>query len=195
MQDHENFLQFRACQQSIRCDSINFSIRNGLLNIDFHFSNLTINILPEHSFILDNQWHYIHMHRIDNKLLLHIDHHIAQRHVNIIEPNVSLLSTIWLNLNGGEKISIEDLRVYDQSINSKFFLNNHYEQIQLKHRPWKPLHSISFHEQYDSSISIPLNDVLCQECELDTIYFEFRTTELTGLLLFANIQTNGFQRR
>jgi hypothetical protein len=115
--------------------------------------------------------------------------------MNIIESNIPLLSTIWLTLNGNKQIYIEDLRLYDQSINSKFFLNNQYEQIQLKHRPWKPLNSISFYDQQDSYLTIQLNDILCQECELDTIYFDFRTTELTGLILFANIQTTNPKMR
>ncbi|UJR31572.1 hypothetical protein I4U23_019059 [Adineta vaga] len=189
--DHENFLQFRPCRQIMECDSINFSIRNGLLHINFYFMNVTINITGEYPFLLDNQWHYIHLHRIDTKLLLHIDHHIAQQRLNLIEIDYSSLSssTIWLILNGNKNIRIEDLRLYDQSINSKHFLNNQYEQIQLKHRPWKPLNSISFYEQQDTYVAVQLNDILCQECELDTIYFDFRTTELTGLILFANIQT------
>lgn len=112
-----------------------------------------------------------------------------------METNPSSLSTIWLVLNGDKKTRIEDLRIYDQSINSKFFLNNQYEQIQLKHRTWKPLNSISFYEEQDSYITISLNDIVCQECELDTIYFDFRTTELTGLILFANIQTNNPKMR
>ncbi|CAF3046431.1 unnamed protein product [Rotaria sp. Silwood2] len=190
IQDQDNFLELRPCRQSIECDSISFSIRNGLLQINFDYSNLTMNITGEHPFILDNQWHYIHLYRIDTKLLLHIDHHIAQQRMNIIETNLSSLSTIWLILNGNKQIRIEDLRIYDQSINSKFLLYNQYEQIQLKHRTWKPLNSVSFYEQQDSYITISLNDILCQECELDTIYFDFRTTELTGLILFANIQTN-----
>ncbi|CAF0863611.1 unnamed protein product [Rotaria sordida] len=188
--DQENFLELRPCRQSLECDSINFSIRNGLLQINFYYSNKTINITEEQPFIIDNQWHYIHLYRIDTKLLLHIDHHISQQRMNIIETNQTLLSTIWLILNGNEQIRIEDLRIYDQSINSKFFLNKQYEQIELKHRIWKPSNSISFYEQQDSYITISLNDILCQECELDTIYFDFRTTELTGLILFANIQTN-----
>ncbi|CAF3694710.1 unnamed protein product, partial [Rotaria sordida] len=188
--DQENFLELRPCRQSLECDSINFSIRNGLLQINFYYSNKTINITEEQPFIIDNQWHYIHLYRIDTKLLLHIDHHISQQRMNIIETNQTLLSTIWLILNGNQQIRIEDLRIYDQSINSKFFLNKQYEQIELKHRIWKPSNSISFYEQQDSYITISLNDILCQECELDTIYFDFRTTELTGLILFANIQTN-----
>jgi hypothetical protein len=115
--------------------------------------------------------------------------------MNIIESNISSLSTIWLILNGNKQIRIEDLRLYDQSINSNFFLNDQYEQIQLKHRPWKPLNPISFYDQQDSYITIQLNDILCQECELDAIYFDFRTTELTGLILFANIQTNNPKMR
>ncbi len=189
LHDQENFLQLRSCRPLIKCDSIDFSIRNGLLNINFHYFNSTININGEYPFLLDNQWHYIHLYRIDMKLLLHIDHHIAQQRVNIIENNSSSFSTIWLIFNGNKQIRIEDLRLYDQSINSKYFLNNQYEQIQLKHRPWKPLNSIAFYEQQDSYLTIPLNDILCQECELETIYFDFRTTELTGLILFANIQT------
>ncbi|CAF4446836.1 unnamed protein product, partial [Adineta steineri] len=94
-----------------------------------------------------------------------------------------------LILNGNKNIRIEDIRLYDQSLNTKFFLNNQYEQIQLKYRPWKPLNSISFYDQQDAYITIQLNDILCQECELDTIYFDFRTTELTGVILYANIQT------
>jgi hypothetical protein len=179
----------------MKCDSINLSIRNGLLHINFHFSNLTINLTGEYPFLLDHQWHYIHLHRIDTKLLLHIDHHIAQQRLNIIERNLSALETIWLTFNGQKHISIEDLRLYDQPINAKFFLNNQYEQIQLKHRPWKPLNSISFYEQQDSYITIQLNDILCQECELDTIYFDFRTTESTGLILLANIQTTNPKMR
>ena len=179
----------------MKCDSINFSIRNGLLDINFYLSNLTINITGEYPFILDNQWHYIHLYRIDTKLLLHIDHHIAQQRLNLIESNNSSLSTIWLILNGNKQIRIEDLRLYDQAINPKFFLNNQYEQIELKHRPWKPLNTISFYEQQDSYIGIQLNDIVCQECEVDTIYFDFRTTELTGLILFANIQTTNPKMR
>ena len=173
----------------MKCDSINFSIRNGLLQINFHFSNSTINITGEYPFLLDNQWHYIHLHRIDSKLLLHIDHHIAQQRVNLIENNSSSFASISLIFNGNKQIHIEDLRLYDQSINTKFFRNNQYEQIQLKHRSWRPLNSIAFYEQQDAYITIQLNDILCQECQVETIYFDFRTTELTGLILFANIQT------
>ena len=115
--------------------------------------------------------------------------------MNLMESNASSLLTIWLVLNGDKQIRIEDLRLYDQSINSNFFLNNQNEQIQLKHRPWRPSNSISFYDQQDSYITIQLNDILCQECELDTIYFDFRTTELTGLILFANIQTNNPKMR
>ncbi|CAF1330953.1 unnamed protein product [Adineta ricciae] len=186
--DQRNFLQFRPCRQSMDCDSLDFSIRNGLLHITFAFTNLTVNITGEYPFLLDNQWHYIHLHRIDTKLLLHIDHHIAQQRLNLLETNLSS-STIWVVFNGNQDIRIEDLRIYDQSINARHFLNNQYEQIQLKQRPWKPLNSISFYEQQDSYIAVQLNDIVCQECELDTIYFDFRTTELTGLILFANIQT------
>ncbi|CAF4187713.1 unnamed protein product, partial [Rotaria magnacalcarata] len=92
----------------------------------------------EHPLLLDNQWHYIQLYRVDTKLLLHIDHHIAQQRMNLIETNLSALSTIWLIFHGNKQIRIEDLRIYDQSINSKFFINNQYEQIQLKHRTWKP---------------------------------------------------------
>ncbi|CAF1302347.1 unnamed protein product [Adineta steineri] len=193
--DQENFIQFRPCRQTMKCDSIDFSIRNGLLHINFNLSNIAINISGEYSFLLDNQWHYIHLHRIDTKLLLHIDHHIAQQRLNIIETNLSSLSTIWLILNGNKNIRIEDIRLYDQSLNTKFFLNNQYEQIQLKYRPWKPLNSISFYDQQDAYITIQLNDILCQECELDTIYFDFRTTELTGVILYANIQTTNSKIR
>ena len=170
------------------CDSLDFSIRNGLLHITFAFANLTVNITGEYPFLLDNQWHYIYLHRIDTKLLLHIDHHIAQQRLNLLETNLSS-STIWVVFNGNQDIRVEDLRIYDQSINARHFLNNQYEQVQLKHRPWKPLNSISFYEQQDSYIAVQLNDIVCQECELETIYFDFRTTELTGLILFANIQT------
>lgn len=138
---------------------------------------------------MDNQWHYIHFYRIDTKLLLHIDHHIAQQRVNLPSSNHSSFATIWLTFNGQKQIRIENLRLYDQSINSKHFLHQQYEQIQLKHRPWKPVNTIAFYEQQDSYIAIQLTDILCQECQLDTIYFDFRTTELTGLIFFANIQT------
>lgn len=126
---------------------------------------------------------------MDTKFLLHIDHHIAQQRLNIIHSNHSNYPTIWLVFNGQQEILIEDLRLYDRSINAKHFLNNQHEQIRLKQRPWKPFNSISFYDDQDASISIQLNDVLCQECQLDSIYFDFRTTEMTGLLLFANIQT------
>jgi hypothetical protein len=154
-----------------------------------------VNITGEYPFLLDNQWHYVHLHRMDTKLLLHIDHHIAQQRLTLTSSSQSSLSTIWLLINGNKQIHLQDLRLYDQSINSKFFLNQQHEQIQLEHRPWKPLNSISFYEQEDAYIGIQLNDVLCQECELDSIFFDFRTTELTGLLLFANIQTTNPKMR
>lgn len=185
MHDQENFLQLRPCRQLLHCDSIDFSIRNGLLHIQYH----TLNITGEYPFLLDNQWHYIHFYRIDTKLLLHIDHHIAQQRVHSLESNHSSFATIWLTFNGDKQIRIENLRLYDQSINTKHFLNQQYEQIQLKHRPWKAANSIAFYEQQDAYLAIQLSDVLCQECQLETIYFDFRTTELTGLIFFANIQT------
>ncbi|CAF3710007.1 unnamed protein product [Rotaria sp. Silwood1] len=184
--DEEDFLQIRPCSLSLKCDSINFSIRNGLIHIYFYLLNVTI----EYPFILDNQWHFIYLQRIDTNFLLHIDNHIIQQRLNIINLNVSSLSMIWLIFYGNKQICIEDLRLYDQSIYSKFFLNNQYEHnIKLQYRPSKPLNAISFDNDQNSSIEIELNDLLCQECQLDTIYFQFRTTESNGILLFANIQT------
>ena len=191
--DLENFLQIRPCHSSqIKCDSINFSIRNGLLDINFHLLNSTFNVTGEYPFLLDNQWHYIHLYRIDTKLLLHIDHHIAQQRIQFIEYNRSTLPTIWLTFNGNKQIHIGNLRLYDQSINSKFFFNKQNEQIQLKQRIWKAKNPITFTE-HDSYIEIPLNDILCQECRLETIYFDFRTIELTGLIFFAHIQTTNMK--
>jgi len=91
---------------------------------------------------------------------------------------------------GNKQIRIEDLRLYDQSIYSKIFLNNQYQQIKLQYRSWKPLNAISFDNQLNSSIEIQLNEILCQDCQLNSFYFQFRTKELNGLLLFANIKTN-----
>ncbi|CAF1361401.1 unnamed protein product [Rotaria sordida] len=184
--DEEDFLKIRSCSLSSKCDSINFSIRNGYIHIFFYLLNITI----DYPFILDNQWHFIYLQRIDTKFLLHIDNHIIQQRLNIINLNISSLSTIRLIFYGNKQIRIEDLRLYDQSIYSKFFLNNQYRQnIQLKYRSWKPLNTISFYDYQNSSIEIQLNEFLCQECQLDTIYFQFRTIESNGLLLFANIQT------
>ncbi|CAF3431182.1 unnamed protein product, partial [Rotaria sp. Silwood2] len=182
--DEEDFLQIRPCSLSLKCDSIKFSIRNGRIHIYFYLLNITI----EYPFILDNHWHSIYLQRIDTNFLLHIDNHMIQQRLNIINLNVSSLSTIWLIFNGNKQVRIEDLRLYDQSIYSKFFLNNPYEQY-INYRPWKPLNTISFHDHQNSSIEIPLNEFICQECQLDTIYFQFRTIEPNGLLLFANVQT------
>jgi hypothetical protein len=171
----------------MKCESINFSIRNGLLHISFY----SLNISSEYPFLLDNQWHSIHLQRIDTNFLLHIDHHITQQRVNIMHSNLSLLSTVWLVFHGEKQIRIEDLRLYDQSIYS----NNQYKQIKLEHRAWKPLNTISFDNHQNSYIEIQLNEILCQDCQLDSFYFQFRTLESNGLLLFANIQTNNQKLR
>lgn len=193
--DQEHFVQFRPCRQSMECDSIDFSIRNGLLHIGFVLGNWSVNITGEYPFLLDDHWHYIRLQRTEAKLLLHIDNHIAQQRLNLAELHPSAPATIWLTLHGNKNIRIEDLRVYEQSINAKHFLNNQHEQIQLKHRPRKPLNSISFYEQQDAYVAVQLNDILCQECELDAIYFDFRTTEMTGLIFIANIQTTNPKSR
>jgi hypothetical protein len=104
----------------------------------------------------------------------------------------SVLSTVWVIFNGNKQIRIEDLRVYDQSIYSKLFPD---DQSQLKHRLWKPLNAISLNDYHNSYIEIQLNEILCQECQLDSIYFQFRTTESNGLLLFANVQTDNHKSR
>lgn len=161
------------------------------MHINFRLSNLIQNITGENPFLLDTNWHYIHLYRLSTKLLLHIDHHISQQVVDLGQSSSSATSTtVWIIFNGDKEILIEDLRLYDQSINSKFFLNNQYEQIRLQQRNWKPSNSISFYDQQDSYITIRLNDIVCPECQLNSIYFDFRTTELNGLILFANIQTH-----
>ncbi|CAM4799223.1 unnamed protein product [Rotaria magnacalcarata] len=186
LHDENDFLQIRPCSLSLKCDSISFSIHNGLLNVYFYLINLTI----EYPFILDKQWHSVHLQRIDTNFLVHIDHHIIKQSVNIINLNLSSLSTIWLIFYGNKQIRIEDLRLYDQPMYSDFFLNNQRTQIKLKHRPWKPLNTVSFEHHQNSFIEIQLQDILCQDCQLDTFYFEFRTREQNGILVFANIQTN-----
>jgi hypothetical protein len=103
--------------------------------------------------------------------------------------NLSVFATIWLIFHGNKQIRIEDLRVYDQSIFAKL-LNNQIEQIKFKTRPWKPINTISFTNQQNSYLEIQLNEILCQDCQLNTFDFQFRTTDLHGLLLFARIQTN-----
>jgi hypothetical protein len=120
---------------------------------------------------------------------LHIDNHIIQQRVNINSFNSSSIATIWIVFYGNKQIWIEDLRLYDQSIYSKF-LNDKSEQIQLKTRAWKPLNAISFDTEQNSYIEIQLNEILCQDCQLNAFYFQFRTTESNDLLLFANIKTN-----
>ena len=160
MHDEENFLEIRSCSFVSKCDLISFSIRNGLLHIQFYLLNLTI----EYPFLLNNQWHSIHLHRTGTNFLLHVDTHIIQQRVNIINLNLSLLSTIWLIFYGNKQIQMEDIRLYDQPIFSKFFPNSQYEQLKLKHRPWKPLNAISFDHYHSSYIEIQLDEVLCQNC-------------------------------
>ena len=155
----------------------------------------SINLTSEYPFLLDNQWHTIHLQRFETNFLLHIDNHITQQRVNIINSDSSLLPTIWVIFNGNKQIRIEDLRLYDQSVYSKLFSNNQEEQMKLKHRLWKPLNAISLNDHQNSYTEIQLNEILCQECQLDSIYFQFRTTESNGLLLFANIQTNNYKIR
>lgn len=194
--DRESFLQVRPCRTTFSCDSVDFSIRNGLLQIDYIVNRTIFTIDGEYPFLLDNQWHYIRLYRMDSKFLLHIDHHIDQKRFDFgLEPNRAQYQTIWLVFSGEQHILVEDLRIYDQSINGKYFLNNQYEQIKLKNRPWKPLNTISFYDGHDDPIGIQLNDILCQECQLDNIYFDFRTTEYNGLVLFANIQTTNPKSR
>lgn len=144
----------------------------------------------EYPFILDHQWHSIYLQHIDTNFLLHIDNHIIQQRVNIINVNLSSLSTVWLIFHSNKQVRIEDLRLYDQSIYVNFFLNNQHKQMKLTTHPWKPLNTISFDNPIRSYVEIPLSDVLCQECPLDTIYFQFRTLEPSGLILLANIQKN-----
>ncbi|CAF3641513.1 unnamed protein product [Adineta steineri] len=187
MHDQLNFLQIRACRLSMSCDSIDFSIINGLLQVNFYLLNLT----SEYPFLLDNQWHSIRLQRFDKKSLLHIDNHIRQQHVNINSFNASSSSsTIWIVLMGEKQIRIEDLRLYDQPIYSKLIANNQDEHMKFKYRLMKPLNAISFNDQLNSYIELKLNDILCQECQLYSIYFQFRTTELNGVLLFAMIRTD-----
>jgi hypothetical protein len=111
-----------------------------------------------------------------------------------MNANASSVSTIWIIFHGNKQIQIEDLRLYDQSIYPKFLLNNQDEEIKLKIRPWKPLNAIAFDNQ-NSYLETQLNEILCQECQLDSIYFQFRTKEFNGLLLFASIQTTNHKIR
>ena len=126
---------------------------------------------------------------MNTSFLLHIDHHIIQERLNINPINYSLFATIWLIFYGHKQVRIEDLRLYDQAIFPKL-LNHPTEYITLKTRPWKPVNAISFVNQHNSHLEIQLNEILCQDCRLNTFYFQFRTTDLHGLLLFARIQTN-----
>lgn len=187
MRDEEAFLQVRPCRLSSRCDAVSFSIRNGLLNV--HFNSLNIN--GTEPFLLDQQWHSIHLQRMNTNLLLHIDQHVAQQRVNISSFNVSTSSSIWLVFSGWKQILLEDLRIFDQSIFTKLIEAPQHEQVRLSHQPWKPSSTISLDNHANSYLEVPLNGILCQECPLETIDFQFRTTESNGLLLFANIQTDG----
>lgn len=178
-------MEIRPCRLAMQCPSIQFSIHNGLLSVNYSSINLTI----EYPFLLDQQWHSIHFQRIHPNLLLHIDNHIIQQRVNISAVNASALWTIWVVFHGNKQIRIEDLKIYDQSIFTQV-LKNQIKQIRLQTRPWKPLNTISFVNQPNSYLEIPLNEILCQDCSLNSFYFQFRTTDATGLLLFARIQTH-----
>ncbi|UJR15114.1 hypothetical protein I4U23_002079 [Adineta vaga] len=184
--DEINFLQIRSCRLSFKCDSIQFSILNGLLHVNFYSLNLT----SEYPFLLNNQWHSIHLQRFDQKFLLHINNHITQQRINLIHSNSTSKSTIWIGFMGNKQVQIEDLRLYDQSIYSKFFINQSKQQIELKNRLWKPVNTISFHDAQNTYLELPLNEILCQDCQLDSIYFQFRTMDLNGLLLFAKVRTD-----
>ncbi|CAF1409141.1 unnamed protein product [Adineta ricciae] len=187
--DEVNFLQIRPCRLSSKCDSIQFSILNGLLHISFYSINLTI----EYPFLLDNQWHSIHLQRFDQKFLLHVDNHITQQRISAVQTNSTRPSTIWIAFMGSKQVQIEDLRLYDHSIYSKFLLNLPNETFQLKNRLWKPTNTISFNDATSSYIELQLNEILCQECRLDSIHFQFRTKDTNGLLLFAMVQTEDYR--
>lgn len=185
MHDEENFLEIRPCRLASICPSIQYSIRNGLLALNYSSMNLTI----EYPFLLDQQWHAIHFQRIHPNLLLHIDNHIIQQRMNISSMNASALSTIWVIFHGNKQILIEDLKIYDRSIFTQV-LKNQIKQIHLQTRSWKPLNTISFVNQPNSYLEIPFNEILCQDCSLNSFSFQFRTSDSQGLLLFARIQTS-----
>ena len=185
MHDEENFLEIRPCRLALTCPSVQFSIRNGLFSLNYSSINLTI----EYPFLLDQQWHSIHFQRIHPNLLLHIDNHIIQQRVNISSINASALSTIWVIFHGNKQVRIEDLKIYDRSIFGQV-LKNQIKQIHLETRPWKPVNTISFVNQPNSFLEISLAEILCQDCSLNSFYFQFRTSDSHGLLLFARIQTS-----
>lgn len=182
--DEENFLEIRSCRLAMSCPSIQFSIHNGLLSVNYSSINLTI----EYPFLTDQQWHSIHFQRIHPNLLLHIDNHIIQQRLNITSNNASSLSTVWVIFHGNKQVRIEDLKIYDRSIFTQV-LRNQIKLIHLQTRVWKPANTISFINQPNSYLEIPLNEILCQDCSLNSFFLQFRTTDATGLLLFARIQT------
>ena len=141
-----------------------------------------MNLTIEYPFLLDNQWHSIDLQRLNTSFLLHIDNHIIQQRVYINSFNSSLFSTIWIIFHGNKQIKIEDIRLYDQSIYSRL------SKSHLKTRIRKPLNTISFDHSQHSYLEIQLNEILCQDCQLNTFDFQFRTIDSNGLLLFAKIQ-------
>ena len=77
-----------------------------------------------------------------------------------MQANSTRSSTIWIAFMGSKQVQIEDLRLYDQSIYSKFLLNLPNEAIKLKNRLWKPTNTISFNDATNSYIELQLSEIL-----------------------------------
>lgn len=154
------------------------------MQIDFYQRNLTISS----PFLLDQQWHSIHLKRLNRNLVVHLDQNVVQQQIRIEENETSSLFPLWIVFNGSKEIFIEDLKIYDQLIYRKWIEKKFNDKIQWKTRPWKPSNSISFDQHEKSFLEIPFHDYLCQDCPFVTLDFQFRTKQNQGLLLFAPIQ-------
>jgi hypothetical protein len=169
------------------CDAIQFSIRNGLLTIDFYSWHINTSSSP---FLLDQHWHAIRLERRQTNILLHIDQHIIQQRLPWHTKNISSTLTLWMIFNQSKDILIEDLRLYDQSMVTQSIGN-----IPWTYRSWKPLNAISLTNDDMSYLEMPFADILCQDCPLESIDFQFRTSQTTGLLLFAHMYMDHDQYR
>lgn len=185
--DEDSFLQIRSCRLNSKCFFSNFSIRNGSLSVDFENKTM-INF--HHPFLLDQQWHFIHLRRFNNLLFVQIDQNLFQNFVNI--NLTSTFATVWLIISSGKSVLIEDLRLYDQSIYKQIRQNNLQHAKIFKQRPWRPINPVSLENSFNSFVEFTLNKQFCQNCAAETIDFDFRTKQFSGILFFAPIQSNRF---
>jgi hypothetical protein len=131
-------------------------------------------------FLLDQQWHAMHLQRRHNNLLVHVDQHVVQQRLNISQSPMPHSATLWLIINGSKDIRVEDLRIYEQSIERRL-----EQPMPWLFRPWRPMNSISLDEHLHSYLHVPLHELICGDCRVQSIRFQFRTHRDQGVLLFA----------